>query len=205
VTDRVVTMRPLRDQASSTGVGVHRGRLTATAVVLAAVGLTGCAGTSPAPQTQQSPTQRVTPLPARTIVKNSRTVAAGRAVPFVAQRGITMRLKASAPKVSRGSLSSNYGYPPSHGYYVTFQLTIANTGSKPVQIGPGNFAVSVAGQGRVTSYDGNGPFSGAHAQLDNTEIAPGDVVRAPLSFDVRTPRGRLLFLPDNSAAVIWRF
>src|SRR4051812_8920667 len=123
----------------------------------------------------------------RTVVKDSRVVAAGRAVPFVAQRGVTLRLKASTATVSRTSLSASYGYPPSHGFYVTFRLTIANTGSKPVQIGPGNFVVVVPGEGRVTSYDGNGPYSGAHAQLDNTEAAAGEVLRAPISFDVRSP------------------
>jgi nitrite reductase/ring-hydroxylating ferredoxin subunit len=141
----------------------------------------------------------------RTIIKDSRVVAAGRAAPFVAQRGVTLRLMASTAKVSRTSLSTSYGYPPSHGFYVTFRLTIANTGSKPVQIGPGNFVVVVPGEGRVTSYDGNGPYSGAHAQLDNTEVAAGEVLRAPISFDVRSPHGRLLFVPDTSAAVVWRF
>lgn len=176
--------------------------LLAAAVVAAGA---GCAGSSSAPQTLPSQTQPVKPVPTRTIVKNSRIVAAGRAVPFAAQRGVTLRLRASAPQVSRTSLSSTYGYPPSHGYYVTFRLTITNTGRKPVQIGPSNFALTVPGQGRVTSYDGNGPYSGAHAQLDTTEISPGDVIRAPLSFDVRTPHGRLLFLPDKTAAVIWRY
>jgi hypothetical protein len=189
---------------------VHARRLTTTAVLVGAISLSaGCAATpapqTEPPQTEPSQTQSVTPVPTRTIVKSSRVVAAGRAVPFAAQRGVTLRLRASAPEVSRTSLSPNYGYPPSHGYYVTFQLTIINTGRKPVQIGPGNFALTVAGQGRVTSYDGNGPYSGARAQLDTTEISPGDVIRAPLSFDVRTPHGRLLFLPDRSAAVMWRF
>jgi hypothetical protein len=141
----------------------------------------------------------------RTIVKERRVVDAGRAVPFVAQRGVILRLRASAAHVSRTSLSATYGYPPSHGYYVTFRLTIANTGRKPVQIGPGNFVVAIPGEGRVTSYDGNGPYSGAHTQLDNTEVAPGEIVQAPLSFDVRRPHGRLLFVPDSSAAVVWRF
>lgn len=172
--------------------------------MLVAAGTMACAG-SGTPQTQPSAPAATTPAPVRTIVKNSRVVAAGRAVPFAAQRGVTLRLKASEPKVSRTSLSSNYGYPPSHGYYVTFALTIVNTGRKPVQIGPANFVLTVPGQGRVTSYDGNGPYSGAHAQLDPTEIAPGEVLQAPLSFDVSSPHGRLLFVPDRSAAVIWRY
>jgi hypothetical protein len=178
-------------------------RLTLPAV--AAVLLTACGGQGSSPRAELSGSPPASPAPARTIVKDSRVVAAGRAVPFVAQRGVTLRLKASTAHVSRSSLSATYGYPPSHGYYVTFRLTVANTGNKPVQIGPGNFVVVVPGEGRVTSYDGNGPYSGAHAQLDNTEVGPGEVLRAPLSFDVRTPHGRLQFVPDNSAAVVWRF
>ena len=65
--------------------------------------------------------------------------------------------------------------------------------------------VVVPGEGRVTSYDGNAPYSGAHAQLDNTELDPGEVLRAPLSFDVRSPHGRLQFVPDSSPAIVWRF
>jgi hypothetical protein len=180
---------------------VHRGRLTAFVAVAV---LSGCAGVRTNPSVDVSP-RSASPVPTRTIVKSSRVVAAGRSVPFAAQRGVTLRLKASVPAVSRASLSSTYGYPPSHGYYVTFRLTIRNTGGKPVQLGPGNFALVVPHQGRVTSYDGNGPYSGAHAQLDTTELEPGDVISAPLSFDVRTPHGRLLFLPDRTAAVVWRF
>jgi hypothetical protein len=181
---------------------VHRGRLTA---LLAVAVLTGCAGGGSDPRAEVSqPTSR-SPAPVRTVIKDSHVVAAGRAVPFAAQRGVALRLRASDPRVSRTSLSTTYGYPPSHGYYVTFRLTIANTGAKSVQIGPGNFVAVIHGEGRVTSYDGNGPYSGAHAQLDNTELAPGDVLRAPLSFDVRAVHGRLLFVPDSSAAVVWRF
>jgi hypothetical protein len=179
---------------------VDRGHLTA---LLAVVVLTGCAGARSTPHADLS--QSPSPAPVRTIVKDSRVVAAGRAVPFAAQAGVALRLRASAARVSRTSLSATYGYPPSHGYYVTFHLTIANTGSKSVQIGPGNFVVVIPGEGRVTSYDGNGPYSGAHAQLDNTELAAGDVLRAPLSFDVHAVHGRLLFVPDSSAAVVWRF
>ena len=96
--------------------------------------------------------------------------------------------------------SSRLGVNPS-----SIRLSISNTGRKSVQIGPGNFVVVVPGEGRVTSYDGNGPYSGEHAQLDNTELGPGEVLRAPLSFDVRSPHGRLQFVPDSSPAIVWRF
>jgi len=122
-----------------------------------------------------------------------------------AQPGVVLRLSASVPSSSRTRLSTTHGYPPAHGFYVTFRMTIANLGSKPVMLGPGNFVVVIAHEGRLTSYDGNAPYSGAPAQLDTTEIDPGDVVRAPLTFDVRRPHGTLLFVPDTSAAITWRF
>jgi len=180
----------------------------ALAAVLVAGATAGCAGGSVTPGAGAGETSTPTaqsPAPKRTIIRDSRVVAAGRVVPFAAQRGVTLRLRASKPDVSRTSLSSTYGYPPSHGYYVTFRMTLVNTGRKPVQLGPANFVVAVRGQGRVTSYDGNGPYSGAHAQLDTTEITPGEVLHAPLSFDVGKPHGRLQFVPDSSAAIVWRF
>jgi len=185
---------------------VHLPRLTVLATAVVAFS-TACGGQSAQPQSAPSSggPASVSPAPVRTVVKNSRVVDAGRAVPFRAQRGVTLRLRASSAEVSRSSLSANYGYPPSHGFYVTFRLTITNTGSKSVQIGPSNFVVVIPGEGRVTSYDGNAPFSGAPRQLDTTQITPGEVLHGPLSFDVRTPHGRLQFVPDTSAAIVWRF
>jgi len=185
---------------------VRHSRLTVSGAAVAVAVVTSCASESAAPQSATSPgPASVSPAPVRTVIKDSRVVDAGAAVPFRAQRGITLRLRASAAQVSRTSLSATYGYPPSHGYYVTFRLTITNTGSKPVQVGPSNFRVVIPGEGRVTSYDGNGPYSGAPSQLDTTELTPGEALHAPLSFDVRAPHGRLQFVPDNSPAVVWRF
>lgn len=130
---------------------------------------------------------------------------AGQTADFTAQAGVSLRLTASAPQVARGRLSRSYGYPPARGYYVTFTLTIVNTGSQPVDLGPPNFHVRIPGEGVVTAYDGNAPYSGAPRQLDNTQLDPGDRVQAPLTFDVRRPTGVLSYLPDSSAAVTWRF
>jgi hypothetical protein len=146
-----------------------------------------------------------TPGPVRTIVRSGPVVAAGRTATVQAQAGVALRLTASRPSVSRTRLSSSYGYPPAHGFYVTFRLTVVNTGTRPVRLGPKDFVVAIAGQGTVTSYDGNAPYSGASSQLDNTELEPGDRIHAPLTFDVRTPHGRLAFKPDRTRAVTWRF
>jgi hypothetical protein len=124
---------------------------------------------------------------------------------FRAQDGVALRLRASGPQVSRTRLSSSHGYPPAHGYYVTIDVTIANTGRTSLPITPQYFAVRVAGEGRVSSYDGNSPYSGAPRQLDPTQLDPGQTISAPLTFDVRSPHGRFQFLPDGSPAIVWRY
>jgi hypothetical protein len=150
-------------------------------------------------------TTSASPGPTRTIIRTGQTVAIGQSVDFNAQAGVSLRIGASGPSVSRTRLSSDYGYPPAHGYYVTFTISVVNTGSQPIDIGPNNFHVRIAGEGTVTSYDGDAPYSGASSQLDATEIDPGQSLRAPLTFDVRRPHGTLSYLPDASPAVTWRF
>ena len=130
-------------------------------------------------------------------------VRIGVPVPLTAQHGVALRLTARGPSLSRTRLSSSHGYPPSHGYYVTFRLVVVNTGSQPVQLSPGNFVVRVAGQGSVTPFDGNAPYSGAPAQLTTTVLSPGETLRSPVTFDVRRPTGRLSYVPDRSPAVTW--
>jgi hypothetical protein len=155
------------------------------------------------PPTATSPS--ASPAPTITRLRSQQVVAAGASVDLHAQAGVSLRLRASAPSVSRSRLSRSYGYPPARGYYVTFTISVVNTGSQPVDLGPGDFHVRIPGEGTVTSYDGNAPYSGAARQLDATELAPGDTVRAPLTFDVRRPHGTLSYLPDRSPAVTWRF
>ena len=165
----------------------------------------GCARhPAAAPQPQDS-TASPSPRPTITTTLSARTLMAGATTDFTAQAGVSLRLTASKPSVSRTRLSSSYGYGPAHGYYVTFTLTIVNTGTRPVDIGPLNFHLRIPHEGVVTAYDGNSPYSGASTQLDNTELTPGERVRAPLTFDVRRPHGTLEYLPDRSAAVIWTF
>jgi hypothetical protein len=175
-------------------------------VTLGLSALAGCAasggGTAPLPVTVIS-----TPKPGPTIttIRNAESLPAGRTATVSAQPGVSLRLTASTPRLSRTRLSSSYGHPPAHGYYVSFTITVRNTGSRAVDLGPLNFYVRIAGQGDVTSYMGNAPYSGASSQLDNTEIEAGQTVQGPLTFDVRRPHGVLAFAPDKSAAVTWRF
>lgn len=157
---------------------------------------------APSPATTQIV---VSPGPTVTVLKSAHTLLAGQTAAFDAQAGVSLRLTASRPKVSTTRLSSSYGYPPARGHYLTFTLTIVNTGSETVQIGPSNFVVRITGEGRVTSVEGNAPYSGASAQLVATALDPGQRLRTPITFDVRHTHGTLAFLPDRSAAVIWRF
>lgn len=139
------------------------------------------------------------------MLKSAHDVSAGATVTFQAQAGVSLRLTASKPRVSRSRLSSSYGYGPARGYYLTFMLTVVNTGTQPVSLGPPNFVLRIPGEGTVTTYEGNAPYSGASAQLDNTELDAGQSLRAPLTYDVRRVHGQLQYRPDRSAAVIWRF
>ena len=145
------------------------------------------------------------PTPTVTILRSVQALAAGQAAQLKAQPGVGLSLRAGRPSVSRSRLSPSYGYAPAHGYYVTFLITIVNTGGTPIDIGPANFRVRIAGEGTVTTTSGNAPYSGASEQLDTTEIDPGQTLSGPLTFDVRRPHGVLSYVPDRTAAVTWRF
>jgi hypothetical protein len=140
-----------------------------------------------------------------TVIHRFRAVRAGQPAVIQAQAGVALRLTVSRPTVSRTRLSSSYGYPPQHGYYVTFRVTVANTGRLPVQVGPADFVVRVGHDRAVTTYDGNAPYSGASRQLDTTQVAPGERVSGPLTFDVAAVHGRIAYVPDRSAAAAWTF
>ena len=122
-----------------------------------------------------------------------------------AQSGVGLRLTVSKPSTSTSSLSRSHGYPPQHGYYLTFRLVIRNTGSQPVVINPRDFVVHIPHQGAVTSYDGNSPYSGANRHLDTTEVEPGGTDRAPITFDVRAKHGRFDYRPGKATVAVWRF
>jgi hypothetical protein len=130
---------------------------------------------------------------------------AGERAELPAQAGVSVSLKAAPPATSRTRLSSSYGYPPANGLYVTFRMTVVNTGRRTIALSPRDFYVRIADGDRVTTYDGNAPYSGAPRQLDQTLLEPGDRVSAPLTFDVGGRHGRLAYAPDGSAAVVWTF
>ena len=166
----------------------------------------GCGPHAGEPQAGSTPSAHsASPAPTVTIVRSGRVVRAGTTVPFQAQAGVALKLRATKPSVSTHRLSSSYGYGPARGYYVSFVVTIANVGTRSVAIGPGDFFVQVSRQGKVTTLMGNAPYSGASAQLDTTQLDAGESVTGPLTFDVRSPHGSLAFAPDGSAAVTWTY
>lgn len=183
--------------------------VAAALTALAAIPVAGCGAAGGVVGRGQPPSSASTaspsPRPVRTIIRDRHVVRAGRTVRLEAQAGVRLSLTVSKPSFSRTRLSPSYGYPPQHGFYLTVRVTVVNDGSRAVHIAPQNFVVHIPGQGRVTSYDGNSPYSGASRQLDTTEIEPGQRVRAPLTFDVSGRHGRIAFVPDESPAVVWRF
>ena len=149
--------------------------------------------------------QTPSPQPTKTIVHAFHRYVVGQTAQIDAQSGVSLRLTVSRPDVSTSSLSHSHGYPPQHGYYLTFHLVIVNTGDQPVVINPRDFVVQILKQGRVTSYDGNSPYSGASRQLDTTELEPGDSDHAPLTYDVRARHGRFDYRPGNNTVAEWTF
>jgi hypothetical protein len=170
---------------------------------------TACAGTTggeePRKDGPSGSIRASTPGPIRTIVRGARVYVAGDRAELSAQARVSLTMTASRPSLSRERLSSSYGYAPANGVYVTFRMTISNTGTRTIALSPREFYVRVGDGGRVTTYDGNAPYSGASRQLDQTLLEPGDRVRAPLTFDVDGRHGRLAYAPDGSAAIIWTF
>jgi hypothetical protein len=145
------------------------------------------------------------PQPTHTVLHAFHRYAAGQTADVQAQAGVSLRVTVSRPSASTTSLSSSHGLAPQHGYYVTFHLTVVNTGSQPVELSPRDFLVRMPRQGTVTSYDGNSPYSGASRQLDTTELEPGNRDRAPLTFDVRSRHGRIDYRPGGTTVAVWTF
>ncbi|HVB27713.1 MAG TPA: DUF4352 domain-containing protein [Mycobacteriales bacterium] len=118
--------------------------------------------------------------------------------------GLSETVRAHDLNVSTTSLSPDYGYSPIHGYYVSIDVTITNTGSQPVVVNPLDFQLIVDGV-TATVQTGNAPVSGASSALDSTAVDPGTDVGGPLTFDVSGVHGTLEYLPAGSLAASWQF
>ena len=140
------------------------------------------------------------------VIKTYRTLRAGQ----VAQVGIAGHAGAAliqigAPKVSTGPLSNDYGYAPQHGYYVNFPIKMFDDGTSSVVINRLDFYVQVPGQGKVNTNGGNSPVSGAHEQLDTTELERGQNVSNFLAFDVSSTHGTFVYAPHGKPMVAWKY
>jgi len=205
-----VGSRALELAASASAPRVAMSLLGAASLLAVAA---GCAAAHPGQaRTDHRPAPHGSVTGQVRIVKRVRTVPAGRRVELVHEqraRGhlaqVDLVLTVSRPVVSHAALSS-YAYPPVHGSYLTFRISMANRGQVTVLVKPTDFTVNVGGgQSKVTSYDGNAPYSGARQQLDTTALAPGQSVSKPLTYDVSHVHGVLSYAPERKPAIRWRF
>jgi hypothetical protein len=119
--------------------------------------------------------------------------------------GAALAIRAFGASTSTTSLSSSYGYSPANGYYVTIQVTVGNLGHAPVLINPLDYELVTASGQVATVQTGNAPYSGASTALDSTELPPGQSVSGPLTFDVSTTHGRLVYQPGGHVECYWTF
>jgi hypothetical protein len=114
-------------------------------------------------------------------------------------------IKIGKPTVSRSRLSS-YADDPEHGYFVTFPIKIYNDGKDPLVVNRLDFWVRVPGEGNINNNDGTAPFSGAHRQLDTTELESGQGVSNIMTFDVSSTHGTFLYGPGGKHAELgWKY
>jgi hypothetical protein len=119
--------------------------------------------------------------------------------------GASLRLMVGQPSFSTTSLSRTYGDAPRNGRYLTVHVRLTATGDQPVQVGPDDFYVKQSGRKDTGTNDGNAEYSGASDALGATAADPGETVTGPLTFDIATQPGSVVYAPDAKAACSWRF
>lgn len=176
--------------------------------------LAGCGPNSSSPPgspvVRTTITKTASPHPTKTVVRSFRLLRTGESETLQSKSGAAMFIKVAGPSVSTTRLSSTYGYPPSHGYFVTFKIKIKDVGSTPIVIQRLDFWVRTPGLGRVNTNDGTAFVSGSPSQLDTTELTPGASVVSTISnnltFDVSHPSGTLYYGPGGKKpTVAWKF
>jgi hypothetical protein len=147
-----------------------------------------------------------TPGPTKTIVRNYQTLQAGQTGElFSKAQHAGLDINVGRPRISHTRLSTTHGYPPLHGSYVTFKLTIHNIGKVPILISRLDFFVQTQGAAKTTTDDGNSPASGSDSQLDTTQLEGGEHVTNYLTFDVEHPSGTFFYAPHHDKSLAWRF
>jgi hypothetical protein len=139
------------------------------------------------------------------VIRHYRTQRAGQTGILTSRsQHASLRLTAGRPMQSSAALSS-YGDPPRYGHYLTFRLTITNTGSAPILVRRLDFWLKTPGTARTTTDDGNAPFSGAAQQLDTTQLPPGHRISNDLTFDVAGLSGTLFYGATGHPQLAWAF
>lgn len=184
--------------------------VAAAATVLLGPGLASCTvgrhTVVRGPTVVTTTTTHAGPSPTTTIVRSYRTYRAGETGVLRSRaQHASLRITVSRPHRSTTRLSPSYGDAPLHGHYVTFQLTIANTGQVPVLLQRLDFWVRTPGAAKTTTDDGNSPYSGSGTELDTTQLVPGKRITNNLTFDVANPSGTLFYGPNGRKALAWDF
>jgi hypothetical protein len=182
-----------------TGLG-RAALLLAVAASTAACNLSGSSGGGPQPTITTTHTHQTV-----VIVKRHQVLNVGDTAELgTPGQAAAATMTVGKPKISTKALSS-YAYAPEYGYYVTFPITIVDTGQQTIVINRLDFWVDTPGLGRENNNGGHAPFSGAHTQLDTTPLSPGDRVHNYLTFDVSHPTGTFVYGPNHRLSVSWRF
>lgn len=166
---------------------------------LLAIALAGCA-----PVVSRAAGPGSTPAPSHTAAASAYRAGQTGVLRSPSQHA-ALTITPSRPSVSTTALSTTFGDPPLHGYYVTFHLVVTNTGHVPVEIDRLDFWVATPGARRTTTNEGNAPFSGSSRQLDTTELAPGHSLHNDLTFDVARPTGTLVYGAKGRRELAWTY
>lgn len=152
------------------------------------------------------PRARPTPAPQRTIVIPPRThYEVGQTATVVdPSTGAQLQIEVGAPSLSSNALGY-YGYGPQDGWYLSFPVTVHNAGAVQILLKVLDFVVDESGLPDRNVYDGNSPYSGAPHQLDNTLLAPGQTVSAPLIYDEPLTHGLLRWVVGGVTECSWSF
>jgi hypothetical protein len=184
---------------------MRRATVVAVALGMLATGCLGSHKTVVVLHPGKTVTHTASPQPTQTRIKGHPTYQAGTTTTIQPQQGVSMTITVGVPSKSKNRLSPNYGYPPEHGYYVTFPLVIKNSGTTPLLIERLDFYVKTPGLGKVTTNDGAAPYSGSPRQLDTTPLAPGRTLHNNITFDVSNPRGTFYYAPGSKPTAAWKF
>lgn len=186
------------------------GRWRALVPAAALLAVAGCGGSSAgpggaAPAPVVSPSASPSPSREPAVAPPACPLPIGATVTLGNPSAARLRLTVSRPTWSRTSLSRDYGKTPRNGFYLSVQARVTSVGGQSALVSGEDFYVLLADGKKVTTNDGNGPYSGASQAFATTALDPGETVTGPLTFDVAKQRGQVVFAPASAPACSWRF